>query len=339
MTILPARGCTTGLPGLVVVAALSGLCLSAEHPGPKAETDRHAARPDVPAATPPERLRADGIENLYRLGPGLLSGGQPEGEAAFKALKGLGVKTIVSVDGAAPDLETARRFGIRYVHLPVGYDGIPREQAVRLVKAVKDLPGPAFVHCHHGKHRGPAAAALCGIATAGWSRAQARSWLDRAGTDPEYKGLFADVDRFVPPSADELHRVGPDGLPERAEVPDLVASMVRVDAHWDGLKAVQKAGHRTPPGRPDLDPPHEALILAEQFREAARRPDVAAKGGEFTRLLNDAGRDADDLSAALRTVRTADSPAARRRADDAFARVGRSCTSCHARFRDAPGRR
>src|SRR5262245_17583207 len=86
-------------------------------------------------ASPPERLDLPGVENAYRLGPRLYSGGEPRGEQAFAALKSLGIKTAISVDGATPDAETGRRHGIRYVHLPVGYDGIPREQAVRIIKA------------------------------------------------------------------------------------------------------------------------------------------------------------------------------------------------------------
>ena len=78
------------------------------------------------AAAPPERLDLPGLENVYRLGPQLYSGGEPRGEEAFAALRALGIKTAISVDGATPDTETAQKFGIRYVHLPVGYDGIPR---------------------------------------------------------------------------------------------------------------------------------------------------------------------------------------------------------------------
>jgi protein tyrosine phosphatase (PTP) superfamily phosphohydrolase (DUF442 family) len=133
----------------------------------------------------PERLVAPGIENAFRLSPRLYSGGEPQGEGAFKALKALGVKTIISVDGARPDVETARKFGIRYVHLPVGYHGVPREQAVRLVQVTKTLPSPVFIHCHHGKHRGPTAAAVCGIATEGWSKEEAVKWMKQAGTSPE----------------------------------------------------------------------------------------------------------------------------------------------------------
>src|SRR4051812_43585744 len=52
-----------------------------------------------PAALP-ERLKVVGIENVYRLSPRLYSGGQPEGRAGFSALKRLGIRTLISVDGA-----------------------------------------------------------------------------------------------------------------------------------------------------------------------------------------------------------------------------------------------
>ena len=183
--------------------------------------DRPAAREDrkeqgLPAA--PERLDIRGVENAYRLSPRLYSGGDPHGAEALAALKGLGIRTLISVDGAAPDVEAARKLGLRYVHLPIGYDGVPREQAVKLVKAMKTLPGPVYVHCHHGKHRGPAAAAVCGLATEGWTEEQALAWLERAGTSPDYRGLYASAREFVPPTAEELGRAG-DELPERAAGP------------------------------------------------------------------------------------------------------------------------
>src|SRR6478752_3279438 len=53
----------------------------------------------------PERLDVRGIENVYRLSPTLYSGGQPEGAEAFSALKDLGIRTILTVDGSRPDVE------------------------------------------------------------------------------------------------------------------------------------------------------------------------------------------------------------------------------------------
>jgi protein tyrosine phosphatase (PTP) superfamily phosphohydrolase (DUF442 family) len=318
--------------GVVGILALVLFAPGLVRTGVRGQASAPPASPGGVPATPPERVEVAGVENLFRLGPRLYSGGQPEGPAGFEALKRLGVRTIVSVDGARPDVEAARRLGLRYVHLPVGYGGIPRDQAVRLVKAMRDLPGPVFVHCHHGKHRGPAAAALCGMASEGWGRGQARAWLERAGTDPKYRGLFGSVEGFVPPTPEELGRVAPADLPERAEVPGLVEAMVKIDEHWDNLKAVEKAGFRTPEGHPDIDPPHEALLLAERYREQYRHEQ--ARGEEFARLMAGAGRDATALEAVLRRYGEAPSPAARGEVEAAYSRAGRSCSACHARHRD-----
>jgi protein tyrosine phosphatase (PTP) superfamily phosphohydrolase (DUF442 family) len=284
-------------------------------------------------ASPPERLDLPGVENAYRLGPRLYSGGDPRGEQAFAALKALGIKTAISVDGAAPDAQTARKFGIRYVHLPVGYDGIPREQAVRIIKAARTLPGPVFIHCHHGKHRGPAAVAICGLANAGWMKEQAVSWLERAGTAPDYRGLYEAARGFAPLTAVELERAEGE-FPERAKVPALVEMMVRVDGHWDRLKAIQKAEFKPPSDHPDLDPPHEALQLIELFREASRLSEVRARGEVFARSLGAAERQAESLRQAMRNLAERPGEPSRRAAEAAFLAVSRSCTGCHARHRD-----
>src|SRR5712671_3647977 len=69
-------------------------------------------RPEV------KRLGLPGLENAFALGANIFSGGSPQGDAAFQALEKLGVKTIITVDGAQPDVEGAHARGIRYIHLP-----------------------------------------------------------------------------------------------------------------------------------------------------------------------------------------------------------------------------
>ncbi|WP_165223055.1 hypothetical protein [Aquisphaera insulae] len=284
-------------------------------------------------AGPPERIELPRIENAFRLGPRLYSGGEPRGEEAFAALKALGVRTVISVDGATPDVEMARKFGIRYAHLPIGYDGVPREQAIRIVKAARTLPGPVFVHCHHGKHRGPAAAAACGLANEGWTHEQAASWLEQAGTDPGYRGLLAAAREFNPPSPEELDRAGSD-FPERAKVPALVDMMVRIDGRWDHLKDARKAGFRASGDHLDADPPHEALQLVEHFRESRRLDEARSRGDDFARKLESAEAEAESLRKALRNLADHPDPTAARAAEDAFAVMSRGCTDCHSRHRD-----
>jgi protein tyrosine phosphatase (PTP) superfamily phosphohydrolase (DUF442 family) len=280
-----------------------------------------------------ERVEIRGIENTFRLSPRLYSGGDPHGVEALSALKELGVRTIITVDGATPDVVAARKLGLRYVHLPIGYDGIPREQAVKLVQALKTLPGPFYVHCHHGKHRGPAAAAVCGIATEGWSNDEAVAWLQKAGTAHEYRGLYTSVRQFVPPSAIELRQAGGD-LPERTRPAALVETMVQVDERWDRLKAMQKAGFKASAEQPDLDPPHEALQLVELFRELLRLQEAKARGEAFIAAAKAAERHATRLETALRAFAKAPVAEAERRAESSFQAVAKSCTACHARHRD-----
>src|SRR5687768_15254905 len=67
----------------------------------------------------------DGLHNVIRVSENIYSGGVPEGDAGFQSLKKLGIKSIVTVDGARPEVEKAKAFGMRYVHLPFGYDRCP----------------------------------------------------------------------------------------------------------------------------------------------------------------------------------------------------------------------
>jgi protein tyrosine phosphatase (PTP) superfamily phosphohydrolase (DUF442 family) len=157
--------------GLVVGLAGCVGCSAGETP----------SRSGTPA---PARVEAPGLHNVYRLTQGLYSS-SPEGDQGFASLRALGVLTVLSVDGVRPDIERAHKYGLRYVHLPIGYDGMPSQQALRVARAVRDLPGPVHVHCHHGKHRGPAAAAVARLCLDERCTVEdALAWLRRAGIDP-----------------------------------------------------------------------------------------------------------------------------------------------------------
>src|SRR4051794_39790224 len=98
--------------------------------------------PPPPGDADPTPVAAAGLHNAFRISGRVYSGSSPDGEGGFAALAALGIKTVLSVDGARPDVEAARRHGLRYVHLPFGYDGIPRDRVVALAKAAATLPGP-----------------------------------------------------------------------------------------------------------------------------------------------------------------------------------------------------
>ena len=171
-----------------------------------------------------EVIQSSNLHNAFAVTPKIFSGSSPDNEAGFAEIAKLGVKTIISVDGGKPDVETAKKYGLKYVHIPFGYDGIPTNRVVELVKAAQTLDGSFYVHCHHGKHRGPAAVAVMCEAVSGWSTDLAEQWLRQAGTASDYPGLYRNVREFKLPSAAELAAV--KKLPEVAQRSSLVETMV-----------------------------------------------------------------------------------------------------------------
>lgn len=286
-----------------------------------------------PAAQPvkfePKRVAAEHLPNPWQVHPQVISGGLPEGEAAFAELEQLGIKTVISVDGAKPDVELAKKHHLRYVHLPHGYDGIPPERVQDLAKAVRDLPGPIYIHCHHGKHRSPAAAAVACVAAGLLEPGGAVAVLQAAGTSENYRGLYESAREARPLDAALLAQLKAD-FPETATLPPLAEAMIPVEHTHDHLKQIEAAGWKSPPQSPDLDPAHEALLLREHFTELLRMEAVQAKPEAFRRYLQEGEQAAQGLETALRGKETAEKLAPR------FAKITQNCTDCHKQFRDVP---
>lgn len=303
------------LCGVLLTALLPAACGSRDSASHKQGTELQA-------------LDLAGCENVVRLTPRLISGGEPHGDEAFRSLKNLGVRTIISVDGARPDVDAAAKYEMRYVHLPIGYDAVPRDRGLEIARAVRDLPGPIYIHCHHGLHRGPAAAAYASVAAEGWSTDRAIDFMKAAGTSPNYAGLYDSVSRMNIPTPQDLDAAD-NTFPATAKLPGFTTAMAEIDRRWDNLKAVRSARWLTPADHPDIDPPHEALQLLELLTELNRTAEVQAKAQDFRGWLIDAQRAGGDLEKALRTH----DPAA---AEDAFGRLGASCKSCHGVYRNKP---
>jgi protein tyrosine phosphatase (PTP) superfamily phosphohydrolase (DUF442 family) len=271
-------------------------------------------------------MEITGVQNAFRVTERIYSGSQPEGDAAFAALAKLGVKTIVSVDGAKPDVETAHKHGLRYVHLPFGYDGVPTNRVAELAKLSAEMNGPFYVHCHHGLHRGPTAVAILCEASEGWTPNHAETWMHEAGTAADYPGLYRSAREFKAPTAEQLAAI--TKFPEITKPSSLVETMLAIDEHFDWLRQSQKAAWKTPPGHADISAAHEATMLREQFREMARAGDTAKRPDDYRAKLTDAERTAEKLRARLRM------PADNVALDTAFKQAMQSCAVCHKTYRN-----
>lgn len=280
------------------------------------------------AADPSTPLDTKVLHNVFKIDDQLISGNSPDNEEAFRELQTLGVKTIISVDGSKPNVELAHKFGMTYVHLPIGYDAVPQARAEELTKVAKTSEGPIYMHCHHGKHRGPSAAAAICRAVKGWDIEKAEAFLKQAGTSPDYAGLYRDVKAFKVPTEAELAKL-PAKFPEVAETADIVDAMVAIDAHFDALKGAQKAAWKNVPGFPDVQPAQPATLLWEAFREMARMEDTTKRNDEYKKMTTDSEKASEQLRQLLRDPQS--EPSAR---DAAMQQVAKSCGACHKAYRN-----
>ncbi len=325
----------------VVAACLVPIAVGQQAQPPPSEPPPLAQQDDSNGATsesqrgfhnPPQLLKTEHLPNAVRVHQRVISGGLPEGEAAFQELAELNIKTIISVDGAKPDEELATRYGMRYVHLPHGYDGISAERIAELAKAVRDLDGPIYVHCHHGKHRSPAAAGAACVAAGMIDNRQASELLAVAGTGKNYRGLFAAVERQTRLPAEKLDALKVDFRPS-VPIPPMAEAMVELEHTFGKLQQVRKLGWTADVSKPDLYPLHEATLLQEHFKEMMRTPESTAQGEEFGQILENSEKLATKILAQL-SVSENSATVDTMKLNGWLDGIGNDCKTCHQQFRD-----
>ena len=265
------------------------------------------------------------IKNLHILAPGLYSGDEPATAAHYDQLSSLGIKTVISVDAIAPDPGLAAKHNIRIVHLPIGYDGIKESRAIELSAAITQLEHPIYLHCHHGKHRGPAAIGVGAIGAGVVTSYQAIEFMTIAGTSPSYPGLYTaarNAKLLDQATLDSVHE-----FPTRTPISGFVESMGKLDRLHDQLWDIAENDWQASEYHPDLSATaisgqvydHMRAMLGLDFFKhrgsmmRSRFEDSIQTAGEVESKIND-----HDFSAAL----------------DALNALNKSCIDCHNRFRN-----
>jgi protein tyrosine phosphatase (PTP) superfamily phosphohydrolase (DUF442 family) len=276
----------------------------------------------------PKRIPLEHVKNCIQVTEGIYSGGVPEGVRAFEELQRLGIKTILSVDGMKPDVSTAKKFHLQYVHLPHGYDGISTERLHEIAKGLQDLPKPIFIHCHHGKHRSPAATAAACVLLGWITSANATEVLKVAGTNPNYRGLFTTVVNAKPLSRAELSRIAPR-FEEVAALPPLVETMVAMDEILEKLD--RQAVNASNDPREYSDMADQVLLLTDHYTELHRTSKEAALPASYLEFLKIGELICTDLEFSLRSRASSVKPLVER--------LKSNCIDCHRQFRDnrSPG--
>lgn len=274
--------------------------------------------------TPPTDSRSVvTLTNVHELSTRISSGSGPATPEDFAQLAESGVKTIVSVDGAKPHVELAAKQGLQYVHIPIGYDGLSRDAQLMLTRVARESEGPIYVHCHHGKHRGPAAAAIVCMAEGSADHARSAEILKLAGTSEKYRGLWRDVAGFTPPTPNETL---PE-LVEVAQVSDLVQAMSQIDFAFDNLAVLQAHGWQSPKAHPDITAAGEFTLLVEGFQESER----FAAGDDHPPAMK------QQLSESLDFAQRAETAAAQKNhslAESLLTQLRTRCATCHEQYRN-----
>lgn len=271
-----------------------------------------------------------GLHNVVAYREGCLSGSVPEGDKGFDTLAAMGVTTIISVDGAEPDVARARAHGLRYIHLPIGYNGFDDERKLQLVRATRDAlrDGPVYLHCHHGKHRSAGAAAAIGVSLGWGTQVQMIDRMKVSGTSPNYRGLYACARnaKVIPASAIDAV---PADFPEVSHPAGFVKAMIEIDEINERLKLIEKANWRIPEDHPDLVPVAEAGQLADLLRLMAGSERAKREPAGFAASL----RLDEKLATSLEEM-LADNEQDKTLLSARLAQLNQSCKECHAKYRD-----
>lgn len=311
----------------IAFAALLGCApsKSSNHP----EAINRTASVEAPPLDAKKPVDMPGVHNLVAYTPDLISGSVPEGNEGFESLKKMGIQTIISVDGAAPDLELAKKNGFRYVHLPISYNGMTEARRLEIARAVRDLPGPIYLHCHHGKHRSAGAAAAASVSLGLLTNAEAVERMKVSGTAPNYKGLYACAENTTKASNAQINAASGE-FPSIWKTSDFVEAMVEIDEVNDHLKAIEKAGWTTPKDHPDLVPAAEAKRIANYLNALAIAKDpVHDRGDEFKKWLGESRSLAESMEKLLE-----EKPAPAEKLTTQMKALQASCKTCHTKYRD-----
>ena len=147
-----------------------------------------------PRLTP--RSDLPGLPNFAKVSDTLYRGAQPTREG-FLALKGMGVKTVVSLRMLHSDRGMLEGTGLQYLRIEAKAWHPEDEDTARVLKIIEDPKNqPVFVHCQHGADRTGALIAAYRIVEEGWTTDEAAAELPNFGYHPIWTEVMSYLKSF-----------------------------------------------------------------------------------------------------------------------------------------------
>lgn len=248
----------------------------------------------------------------------LAYGSEPRGKGDLQGLYDKGIRVVVSVDAARPLVEEAESLGMRIIHLPTPYSGFDVGTMGSFKRISMEVNEPIYVHCHHGKHRGPTAAAILAMYRGDFRNDKAIQLMKDAGTSPEYKGLWKTVEDFSSLKlTDPLPR-----LFKEQPADHVVEQMLIADESLDFILNYLAEGR---PSEIAKDIPNHIVLLRESMVESRRFSDP-----KDTDLMNHYSQ--TDLL--VRILEKEKDHSNSKAFEAATHNLGKSCKDCHQQHRN-----
>ena len=252
------------------------------------------------------------LKNVHRLTDTLFSGAEPTNRSAYEELASMSIRTLISVDAIAPNASLAGEYNIKVIHLPIGYAGISNQRIKELAYAIQSSAKPIYVHCHQGKHRGPAALSAGALALGIINHEEANAFMTKAGTSPRYIGLWSSVE-----NTQRFESVEPMPLSEHAPTRSISKTMSKIGKQATILDKIVYHGNE-----PSQSPAVYAAQIHNLFRTLETSDEAQEYGQEFM----------DDLQHAIQSASTLEKSFGMEDpifAMDALDALKNSCSRCH----------
>ena len=263
------------------------------------------------------KQKLDTLDGVYKLDDNLYIGPAP-GKKHFSELKSLGIKSLISVDGAVPDLKGAESEEMSYAHVPIRYKGISDAQKLAILAAYEQLPKPVYLHCHHGIHRAPTSAMIILMNQKRRNKQSAIKEMKTIGTGLNYKGLYKTVETFEPIAESDIknHKT----VPAKATLEDFTEQMAQLDRIFDRLKKYTTQNWKA---SGDNSPEHDSLLFRESMTEIVRFNKDKRFHKELIKMQSDAVELEKEIKLKAFTA-----------ASQRVKQLRKDCRSCHEKYRD-----
>ena len=140
-------------------------------------------------------LKAEGLENFYKVSDKLYRSAQPSREG-FRSLQTMGVTNVLNLRNYHSDEDESEGTDLNLLRRRMNAGSITEDDLRESLKMIRDAEGPVLVHCWHGSDRTGAVCAAYRIVFENWS---VESALDEMFYEPfgHHRRIYTNIPELI----------------------------------------------------------------------------------------------------------------------------------------------